>query len=245
VWGLPGVKKDLAGGGGGGGAGGNGGDGGTVEIYFRNNLNEGEIHANGGGPGNGGSGGDGKQCVHTTVGGNKDAGASGACGGGDGGEGEYQILQWSEDGEDGSSGASGFDGTVIFEECPNQIPSDPIIDGPLNGKPGIEYEYTFTSIDPDEDNIKYYINWGDDLTDITDFYSSGEPVSVSHIWTAEGNYTIKAKAIDIHGDESNWSELIVSIPRNKLVNMPYFDFLQKHLNIFLLFQSLFKEILNR
>jgi hypothetical protein len=242
VWNT-GVYLDLAGGGGGGGAGGNGGDGGTVLIYYRKNLGEGEIRAKGGNPGNGGYGGDGRQNVHATVGGNKDSGATGACGGGNGGEGEYQVLQWSEDGEDGSNGASGFDGTVIFEECPNQKPNDPIIGGPHNGKPGIEYEYTFTSIDPDLDDVIYYINWGDDLTDITDYYQSGEPVTVSHIWTSSGNYTIQAKAIDIHGDESNWTILLVTIPRNKVINNVFLKFFQQNLNLFPILQKLLKDIL--
>lgn len=35
------------------------------------------------------------------------------------------------------------------------------IEGPPNGKAGTEYEYTFTTIDSEGDDIYYYIEWGD------------------------------------------------------------------------------------
>ncbi len=104
--------KDLAGGGGGGGAGGDGGDGGTVEISYKNLIHQGTIRANGGTAGSKGYGGNGQYCIHTTVFGSEDDGASGACGGGDGGMGEHRQYYWSEDGENGVNGVNGDAGTI-------------------------------------------------------------------------------------------------------------------------------------
>ncbi|MFX0202258.1 MAG: FG-GAP repeat domain-containing protein, partial [Candidatus Hodarchaeota archaeon] len=55
-------------------------------------------------------------------------------------------------------------------------PNPPIIDGPPSGKAGNPYTYTFTSTDPDGDDVSYYIKWGDgEITDWTAFQASGPP----------------------------------------------------------------------
>ena len=43
----------------------------------------------------------------------------------------------------------------------NEPPYAPIINGPTYGKTGTEYNYTFSTIDPDGDDVYYYIHWGD------------------------------------------------------------------------------------
>jgi len=102
----------------------------------------------------------------------------------------------------------------------NLPPDAPTIDGLIIGKPGKEYEYTFSAIDPEDDNIKYYIDWDDESTEETDFYESGEDVVLSHIWNNEGEYTIKAKAIDAYDHESDISELSIIIAENLPPYMP-------------------------
>ena len=100
----------------------------------------------------------------------------------------------------------------------NNPPKPPIIDGPINGKPGTSYTYTFNSTDPDHNDIlEYTIDWGDNTGEeiITGPYASGEEVTGSHTWTSKGTFTIKAKAKDIDGAESTWSEFQVTMPRNK------------------------------
>ena len=83
----------------------------------------------------------------------------------------------------------------------NQPPDAPIIDGQTSGKTGKEYEYTFNATDPDGDNVKYYIEWGDNTNEWTVFNASGTDVKVKHTWSAQGTYNITAKAQDIHGVE--------------------------------------------
>jgi outer membrane protein assembly factor BamB len=101
----------------------------------------------------------------------------------------------------------------IFIEGP---PSAPTIKGPAWGKPGTPYIYRFTSIDPEDDDVSYYIDWGDgNITDWTGYQPSWEQYSESHTWTTGGTYTIRAKAKDTDGDESDWETLIVAMPRSK------------------------------
>jgi hypothetical protein len=121
-----------------------------------------------------------------------------------------------------------IDKCVAADFGASQPPNAPIITGPSNGKIGNTYPYTFTSIDPDGDNISYYVRWGDgNIINWTDFQSSGSPgYTEKHKWDTEGIYIIEAKAKDLLGSESNWSEFIVTMPRNKATyNSFFFRFL--------------------
>jgi len=96
-----------------------------------------------------------------------------------------------------------------------KAPIPPVIVGETNGKPGSLYPYTFTSIDPDEDQVSYYVDWGDgNIIDWTGFQPSGEPHSENHTWAIKGTYIIKAKAKDLDGLESEWSELEITMPHS-------------------------------
>jgi outer membrane protein assembly factor BamB len=98
-------------------------------------------------------------------------------------------------------------------------PVPPIINGPTGGKVGVSYNYTFNSIDPNDDDVYYYINWGDDNVEFWDGpHASGMDFVISHTYTKLGIYTIEAKAIDIYGYESNWSKFEITIPRGIVSN---------------------------
>jgi hypothetical protein len=45
----------------------------------------------------------------------------------------------------------------------------------------------------------------------------------SHIWTTKGSFTIKVKAKDIYGNESDWGTLPVTMPLS--YEPPHFQFL--------------------
>jgi hypothetical protein len=95
----------------------------------------------------------------------------------------------------------------------NQPPNPPTITGPVKAKIKIVTRYNFTTKDPDDNNVSYFIDWGDNTTSgWVGPYASGATVSQSHTWTTKGTYTIKAKAKDIYGNESNWSTLQVIMP---------------------------------
>ena len=115
----------------------------------------------------------------------------------------------------------------------NTEPTEPIISGSNSGKPGLEYEYSFVSTDEDGDDIFYYIDWGDNTNIGFDGpYTAGKKIIFKHIWHEEGNYIIKAKAKDEFGDESEWSELSITIPKSKTTNYPIIRFFYQHHNIF-------------
>ena len=99
----------------------------------------------------------------------------------------------------------------------NNPPETPIINGTASGKPGIEYNYSFVTTDPDGNNLYYYVDWGDENnTGWLGPYLSGEEISESHMWLEKGTYIIKAKAKDIYDAESDWSNFEVTIPRTRL-----------------------------
>ena len=105
---------------------------------------------------------------------------------------------------------------VVVDE--NDPPSKPTITGETKGKVRIEYEYTFVSIDPNGDDVWYRINWSDDTPEeLIGPYPSGQEVTSNHTWDKWGFYTIKAKAKDIHGAESDWGYLKVRMPVDQQV----------------------------
>ncbi len=81
----------------------------------------------------------------------------------------------------------------------------PEISGPTHGDPGVEYDYTFVTNDPEGDDIWLEVDWGDGNTEKTGPYESGEAVIRSHKWSEEGKYYIKAKSHDIW-HFSRWSD---------------------------------------
>ena len=142
--------------------------------------------------------------------------------------GTYEILVLAEDhvGEQ-SQFSEAF--TIKIKYPPNP----PNIKGKINGAYNEEYEYTFSSMDPENVNIYFYIEWGDgDIENFIGPYQSEEEVIINHTYTEEGNYTIRAKAKDIYDIESDWSTLAVSMPRNQPVIKPFNNLLQKLLALF-------------
>ena len=95
----------------------------------------------------------------------------------------------------------------------NNPPDTPVITGPGEGKPGKPYLYNILTNDLDGHNIYYFVDWGDNTTsDWLGPYVSGTQIHLTHTFTEEGNYTIKAKAKDILDMESDWGTLKVVMP---------------------------------
>ncbi len=108
------------------------------------------------------------------------------------------------------------DGEITFSPVPNQSPFTPEIDGPTSGKAGIEYDYTFVTDDPEDDDVFYYIDWGDGTHENwAGPYASGVDATISHTYDEEGDYVIGAKANDVFDDESDWGYLEVTMPINQ------------------------------
>jgi hypothetical protein len=102
---------------------------------------------------------------------------------------------------------------AVYVFMNEQPPTAPTIYGPSSGKAKQSYDYTFNSTDQNLDNVYYYVDWGDNTSsDWLGPYSSGVAVTQSHTWTIKGVFTIKTKAKDIYGLESNWSTMSVKMP---------------------------------
>lgn len=113
-------------------------------------------------------------------------------------------------------------GDITIGPPENQAPYSPELSGPPSGKPGTSYAFTVVTTDPEDDNVYYYIDWGDSNTEWVGPYLSGEEVTVSHSWSKKGTYTIKAQSKDVYGDESEWSDtLTVTMPRARTINTPF------------------------
>ena len=122
----------------------------------------------------------------------------------------------------------------------HRAPQKPILTGPTSGKAGVAYTYSATSTDPDGDQLVYWFDWGDTTNSGWVGPSpSGIPWSTSNDWPTQGTYDIRAKAKDIHGAESEWSDpLSVTMPRNKVINTPFLNFLEQHPHLFPLLRQL-------
>lgn len=107
------------------------------------------------------------------------------------------------------------DGNIYFGSMGNAPPGITTITGPIEVQKGEPTDYTFVATDPDGDDVKYLINWGDDSTEETGYQASGVPVVVSHTWAAKGTYTITARAEDINGLVGPPGTLAVTVPLNQ------------------------------
>jgi hypothetical protein len=115
------------------------------------------------------------------------------------------------------------DPSMMREGISSNAPSAPQINGPTSGNIGEEYEYTFISVDPAEDALFYLIEWGDGETEewIGPF-NSGEQITLSHSWSKSKTFNIRAKAKDEGGEESGWTILEVSMPKNRVLLKSFF-----------------------
>jgi hypothetical protein len=137
----------------------------------------------------------------------------------------YEVKVMAKDSIGTESGWSDSLIVTIESAAPNQ----PSIAGETSGKVGVSYIYSAVSTDPDGDQIWYWFDWDDGTnTGWVGLYPSGVIASESHIWEIEGTYTIKVKAKDTNGLESDWGELTVTMPRNRATsNVLFYRFLEQ------------------
>ena len=122
--------------------------------------------------------------------------------------GKYTVRAMSTDAK-GATSAWGASIIVdITDTGGNNAPAAPTVSGPLSVGVGAAKQYTATGTDPDNDQVKYTVDWGDTTSDTGTLVTSGSPSSFSHSWAATGTYQVKAKTIDSNGAESAWGSPI-------------------------------------
>ena len=129
------------------------------------------------------------------------------------------------------TGWSGKIDKLIFSN-ENQPPSTPEIQGPTNGKVGTSYSYSFTSTDPEGEDIFYYIDWGDGkVKEWIGPYTSGSEITIDHSFSNQGTFIVKTRTRDEDYGISGWSQMEVSMPKAKYGILPqFFIYFLKTLN---------------
>ena len=160
------------------------------------------------------------------------------------GEGIYSWYQYCDHGiynvtltvtdNDGLTGNLTKSLDVLLVNFP---PPSMEIYGPESGKTGTEYEYRFSMFCQYEAAFYVLVDWGDENN--TGWFGPVipfDPVYLSHSWSEEGKFTIKAKAKD-QCEEGYWTEFEVTMPRDKSIQntlflkfLEQFPLLQKLLN---------------
>lgn len=118
------------------------------------------------------------------------------------GAGTYLVEAYVSDFTGATSESS--DSLYVIVDTPPNIPSPP--SGPDLGIPETYYEYNISATDPDGDQVKYLLDWGDGTSSYSSFIKSGSSAGVNHSWKRSGIYLVKAMAIDVRGAHSAWSE---------------------------------------
>ena len=119
--------------------------------------------------------------------------------------------------------------TILTVGPPNFPPVKPETPtGRTTGAPGHTYMYSSSTTDPESDGLYYLWDWGDgNFSEWIGPYASGNTVSTQKSWTELGNYSIRIKAKDSQGHESEWSDpLVVTMPHNLPYMVKLMDLLQ-------------------
>jgi agmatine deiminase len=127
---------------------------------------------------------------------------------------------------------------------PPDTPQKP--SGEESGKIETTYTYRTQTSDADGDQIYYLWDWGDgNLSEWLGPFISGAVATAEKSWEKKGTYSVRVKAKDIYGDESDWSDpLSVTMPRNQIISMgSFFEKLEAWFpHMFLFFTELFQRL---
>lgn len=121
-------------------------------------------------------------------------------------------------------------------------PETPIIIGESTININEPYTCSITTVDPDQDNVYYKIDWGAHTTEWLGPYESGRTIIENYTFTHKGNYTIEVKAKDTTGAESDWGTLKLTVARSFIdiestVKWSFINILLKYLYKFLIITS--------
>ncbi len=119
----------------------------------------------------------------------------------------WQIVAWDNQ----SASTVGPLWNFTTEKTQNMPPGTPTGINPTWWLPGYQYNLTISSVDPENDELNYSVNWGDGTIMEYGPFTSGALTILSHNWSAEGNYTVNIAARDIYGAMSENVSFIIHI----------------------------------
>ncbi len=105
-----------------------------------------------------------------------------------------------------SSWSSSLPVNISLANQPPNTPSTP--SGATNGNTSIFYQFSTVSTDPEGNDIYYIFDWNDGNQTQTGLLQSGDSCIFAHSWTTPNSYSIKVKAVDEFGAESDWSSTV-------------------------------------
>lgn len=117
--------------------------------------------------------------------------------------------------------ATDMDTTTAHITTGNNPPATPVIAGPLSGTATVPYIYNVVAIDPDGDNLMYFIDWGDNTQNTSTVIGNGVNFELSHQWAAPGYYTIQAYAQDTYNETSDTAKITMAIDVSYVGNLGY------------------------
>ncbi|MBE3136375.1 MAG: PKD domain-containing protein [Thermoplasmata archaeon] len=131
--------------------------------------------------------------------------------------GTYTVLLTVTD----NDGATDTFHTVANIRMPNRAPLKPTISGPLEGNRNVSYVFTVVTTDPDNDNVRYTIMWGDGSQNTSPLLKSGQSIETLHQWNSLGFYTVRVSAQDPSNATSEMYEVRISIDVRYVGNLGY------------------------
>ncbi len=99
----------------------------------------------------------------------------------------------------------------------NNAPIAPVVTPqPFTGVINVSYPFTFTATDPDNNTLRYQVDWNNDgLTDLlvpaATFVNSGTAQVASYTWTTAGVKLFKVRTEDNQGGISTWTNATATI----------------------------------
>ncbi|VVB61970.1 Metallo-peptidase family M12B Reprolysin-like protein [uncultured archaeon] len=118
----------------------------------------------------------------------------------------YNVRVKAKDSYDHISEFSSSFVVQIYRDNPPNKPNQP--SGEIKPKVNFVYTYLTKTSDVDGDQVLYIWDWGDGTNSgWLGPYDSNVTCEATHLWNVkDNNYTIKVKAKDIYGQESDWSD---------------------------------------
>ena len=116
--------------------------------------------------------------------------------------------------------------------------------GVVSGRPGVEFVFSSSCVDPDGDDLFYRWDWGDgNFSGWLGPFGSGVFCNASYVWSGRGVFEVRVMARDVFGLEGVWSDpLSVSIPKNRYNSIEIFKVVSEKNIYFYNLLNIFRNI---